>query len=95
MPFQDKKLICKQCGQGFIFTANEQEFYLQRNLKYEPKRCKSCRLLNKRNPDGYNRNYPKQLFDAVCAKCGEETQVPFKPVSGRPVYCKSCYQLMK
>jgi CspA family cold shock protein len=28
----------------------------------------------------------------VCASCGAETQVPFLPVAGRPVYCKDCYE---
>jgi len=95
MSFQDKNLVCKACGQQFIFTANEQEFYLQKGLTYEPKRCKSCRTLKKTNQGGYGRNYPKQLFDAICAKCGRNTQVPFEPVPGRSIYCKQCYQLIK
>ena len=31
-------------------------------------------------------------FTATCSNCGAETQVPFQPVSGRPVYCRNCYQ---
>jgi CxxC-x17-CxxC domain-containing protein len=30
-------------------------------------------------------------FRAVCAACGEDCQVPFKPVDGRPVYCSFCF----
>ena len=33
----------------------------------------------------------RELFDAVCAKCGKKTTVPFKPRENRPVYCKECY----
>lgn len=40
---------------------------------------------------GFNRG-PRELFDAVCSDCGEETKVPFKPVEDRPVYCRECYQ---
>ena len=28
--YEDKKLVCKECGQEFIFTAGEQEFYAER-----------------------------------------------------------------
>ena len=43
MEFQDKKLVCKDCGQEFIFTAGEQDFYKEKGLENEPKRCKECR----------------------------------------------------
>jgi CxxC-x17-CxxC domain-containing protein len=29
----------------------------------------------------------------VCTTCGVETTVPFKPTQGRPVLCRSCFQL--
>ena len=25
--YEDKTLICKECGEEFVFTAGEQEFY--------------------------------------------------------------------
>jgi CxxC-x17-CxxC domain-containing protein len=34
---------------------------------------------------------PRQMFDAVCSDCGQQTQVPFKPAEGRAVYCRNCY----
>jgi CxxC-x17-CxxC domain-containing protein len=95
MSFRDKTLVCKQCGQQFIFSAREQEFYSQKGLTFEPKRCKDCRSLKKANQSRENKNYPKQLFDAICAKCGIKTQVPFQPVQGRSVYCKQCYQQLR
>jgi len=36
-----------------------------------------------------------ELFSAVCANCGENTSVPFKPDNTRPVYCKKCLSLLK
>jgi len=95
MPFQDKTLVCRQCGQQFIFSVNEQEFYSQKGLTFEPKRCKDCRSLKKANQGRESKNYSKHLFDAICAKCGTKTQVPFQPVQGRPVYCKQCYQQLR
>jgi CxxC-x17-CxxC domain-containing protein len=29
--------------------------------------------------------------DAVCAKCGKNCKVPFKPIGDKPVYCKECF----
>ena len=34
----------------------------------------------------------RELYTAICADCKKETQVPFKPAEGRPVYCRECYQ---
>ncbi len=40
--YEDKKITCKTCGNEFVFTAGEQEFYAQKGLQ-EPKNCKACR----------------------------------------------------
>lgn len=32
-----------------------------------------------------------RLFRAVCADCGRDTEVPFQPRSGRPVFCRDCF----
>ena len=41
--YEDKTLVCKECGNEFIFTAGEQEFYAEKGLVNEPKSCKACR----------------------------------------------------
>lgn len=43
----DKKLICKDCGQEFLFTAGEQEFFKEKGLTSEPVRCPKCRKARK------------------------------------------------
>jgi len=35
--------------------------------------------------------YEKEMHKAVCADCGQECEVPFKPDPSRPVYCRECY----
>jgi len=35
---------------------------------------------------------PREMFDAKCADCGNECQIPFKPKEDRPVYCNECFQ---
>jgi CxxC-x17-CxxC domain-containing protein len=34
---------------------------------------------------------PREMFTATCSACGQETQVPFRPTSGKPVYCSACF----
>ena len=41
--YEDKTLVCKECGNEFVFTAGEQEFYAERGFQNEPQRCKACR----------------------------------------------------
>jgi CxxC-x17-CxxC domain-containing protein len=43
MGFEDRTLTCAQCGAPFVFSAGEQEFFAQRGLASEPRRCAACR----------------------------------------------------
>ena len=89
--YEDKTLVCKDCGKEFVFTAGEQEFYETKGFS-EPIRCKECR--DARKAAGAQKK-PRELFDAVCAECGEPCKVPFQPVDGRPVLCSSCFNKKK
>ncbi len=94
MSFQDKSLQCSDCGATFTFTAEEQEIFQSRGYTNEPKRCPSCRQARKSERPG-NSSYgssSRQMFPAVCAECGKDTEVPFEPRSGRPVYCSDFYR---
>ena len=35
---------------------------------------------------------PREYFAAVCSRCGNQAQVPFKPHMDRPVYCSDCFR---
>ena len=41
--YQDKTLVCKECGAEFVFTAGEQEFYSDYCFENETQRFKSVR----------------------------------------------------
>lgn len=101
------EIVCVGCGTGFEFTEEEQEFYSSKGFQ-PPKKCKPCRDAAKQNRGGgygggsrggygggggggYDRPQ-RQLFDAVCASCGVNTQVPFQPNGTKPVYCRDCYR---
>jgi CxxC-x17-CxxC domain-containing protein len=48
-----------------------------------------------RRQGGFRSFGEREMHKAVCADCGEECEVPFKPQEGRPVYCRNCYQKHK
>lgn len=37
----------------------------------------------------------RTLYSVKCTNCGKDTQVPFEPSGGRPVYCRDCYMQKK
>lgn len=101
MNYDDKTLNCRECGNDFVFTAGEQDFYQQKGLLNQPSRCPQCRANRRGTGGGGNSNHrdrdrdrerpPRQMYSVTCAKCGVETQVPFSPKDDRPVYCSACY----
>jgi len=91
MAFEDKQLVCKDCGATFIFSAGEQEFYAEKGFENEPQRCRECRNARKASRNSGEAK-SREMFRVVCAECGKETEVPFQPTSDRPVYCRECYQ---
>lgn len=88
--YEDKTLVCKDCGNEFVFTAGEQEFYAERGFQNEPQRCKACRDARKQDSRA-----PRKMFVAVCAECGGEAKIPFQPSDDRPVYCSDCFAKKK
>ena len=125
--YTDKTLTCADCGQQFVFTASEQDFYAQRGFS-EPRRCASCRASRKAargsnggggygasSGGGYGSSSygsgggyggggggyaerergPREMFSATCSNCGKEAIVPFRPTSGKPVYCSDCFRSMR
>jgi CxxC-x17-CxxC domain-containing protein len=101
MEFTDRILKCSDCGNEFIFTAGEQLFFYDKQFKNDPKRCKLCKA--KRAGLGRTANANGALTLPLsrtetrtkCSACGVETTVPFKPTQGRPVLCRSCFQLKR
>jgi len=37
----------------------------------------------------------KETHKAICAECGSECEVPFKPDPNRPVFCRECFAKRK
>ena len=102
MLYTDQIIACVDCGTEFPFTAKEQEFYAQKGFTSTPKRCKPCRNARKdqqgsagggARTSSYGDRAPREreMHKVICAGCGVETEVPFKPRGDRPVYCRPCY----
>ena len=102
--YTDKVLTCADCNEEFVFTASEQDFYAQRGFS-DPKRCGACRTARKASRSeggggsggfggGYDRG-PREMFAATCSRCGKETEVPFRPTNGKPVYCSDCFRSVR
>lgn len=84
----DKQLTCRDCGQVFLFTIGEQEFFTSRGFENTPGHCPACRLVRRERRSGMGE---RTKHDVTCAACGSATQVPFLPTQGRPVYCGDCF----
>jgi len=95
--FEDKSIQCSDCGNTFLFTSEEQEFFASKGYAHDPKRCPDCRQARKAERFGSGSYYraPREMFPAVCAECGKDTEVPFKPREDRPVYCSDCYSKVR
>jgi CxxC-x17-CxxC domain-containing protein len=102
MTFQEETLICSECGASFPFTVQDQERFAGMEFTNEPKRCSWCRAVRKiqlnkelNGSGSYSYRPQRQFFPATCAQCGRNTQVPFQPRGGKPVYCSACYNKVK
>jgi len=89
MVYEDEQLVCADCGNTFLFTGSDQEYYASKDFQ-KPKRCPTCR--EQRRSGNGNSRPPREMYATTCSRCGKEAQVPFVPRLDRPVYCSECYQ---
>jgi CxxC-x17-CxxC domain-containing protein len=103
MQFVDRLLKCSDCGNDFVFTAGEQIFFYDKQFKNDPKRCKLCkakraglgRAASAGSATAAALPFSRTETRTLCSACGIETTVPFKPTQGRPVLCRSCFQMKR
>lgn len=84
----DQQIQCMECGQTFVFSSEDQDYHAQKGYS-APKRCMVCREKRRQDKSSHRE---RQMYKVTCDACGCETEVPFKPSSDKPVYCRDCYQ---
>ena len=85
----DTTLTCRDCGQTFVFTSGEQDFYASRGFS-EPSRCADCRAARKSQRDSgggsYNSYGPSSGGGGYSSGGGREAREMFSAT------CSSCGQ---
>jgi len=53
---------------------------------------RSSKPFERREGPRSGRGFSQETFEAVCAKCGQKCDLPFKPRGDKPVYCRDCFR---
>jgi CxxC-x17-CxxC domain-containing protein len=107
--FADKVLTCRDCGQSFVFTVGEQEFFASRGFTNDPSRCRDCRSARRGSAGGGSYGSgggysgggygggrrDREMFSVTCSSCGNDALVPFQPRGDKPVYCSDCFSKVR
>jgi CxxC-x17-CxxC domain-containing protein len=84
---QDRELVCQDCNQTWTFTAEEQQWMIDRGFLNEPKRCKACRQAR--------RDKSRGEYQIICSQCGKADAVNFLPRDDSDILCHECYRNKK
>ena len=88
--FEDKTLVCRDCGKEFVFTASEQQFFADKGFQNDPTRCHECRVA-RRNRENPNRA-ERQMYEVICDGCGckiEKIRLKALPFAKTCIRCQS------
>ena len=88
------KAVCSECGSECEIPFEPKEG--------RPVKCNDCfrkgrprndeRGFSGRGSGRFDRNRKRDV-EVVCAECGKNTTVPFKPTpGGKPVLCRDCFR---
>ena len=96
---EGRTVLCAEipCAAGdAVWTAGEQLFFRDKELKNPPKHCKSCKKAKNIRLEAIELarttgQRHRIEVSANCARCETTTTVPVYPCQGRPVYCRACY----
>ncbi|MEK6984922.1 MAG: CxxC-x17-CxxC domain-containing protein [Candidatus Thermoplasmatota archaeon] len=96
-PRQDFDVVCGECGKQTTVPFKPSGT--------RPVLCRDCFAKNRpAGPRSFGDRPPRSggfggaggadrpMFDTTCTRCGQATQVPFKPTAGRDVFCRDCFR---
>ena len=76
--YEDETLVCRDCGQEFVFSASEQAFFAEKGFMNKPSRCPKCRAA-RRAQNGNGSSAPRQMYDVA-----RPPRCPSSPVATVP-----------
>lgn len=85
--FKDVNLICKECGNAFLFTAKEQRFYVKQGFEHVPTRCNDCRLAARER-----RDRGQEYVAIKCKITGKVGRIPFTPDDPDDAYTAEAFE---
>ncbi len=96
MQFEDKKLVCRDCGVQFVWTAGEQEFFSKKGFTNIPSRCPECRKKNRNKKDKPTQNQKFETSDnptiIKCKNCQKPATVNFAVKNPNDILCAGCFE---
>jgi CxxC-x17-CxxC domain-containing protein len=84
---QQHKVICSKCKKETTVPFKP--------TGTKPVYCRECFQDQKPNRDFRQSNKQsrtQQPHQVMCASCGKDTTVPFRPTGVKPVYCRECFE---
>jgi len=90
------EVICDDCGRKCkvpFKPSNDKPIYCSdcfENHRDSDRGGRDDRRSGGRRDDRRSRD--REMFDAVCDKCGKPCKLPFKPSPDKPVYCEDCFR---
>ncbi|MBD3359627.1 MAG: hypothetical protein GF365_02890 [Candidatus Buchananbacteria bacterium] len=78
---------CAECGVKFelpFIPTSDKPVYCNNCFKNKKNQGRSDNRRDRNRKD-------RQMFTAICDKCGKKAQVPFKPSGDKPIYCDDCF----
>lgn len=92
MSYQDKTLICRDCGKEFTWTAGEQEFFASKGFDKPPIRCIDCRKKKKTQQKTVSAPVEKEMHIITCTNCNKQTEIDFRPRNPEGILCAECFK---
>jgi CxxC-x17-CxxC domain-containing protein len=87
---EDQTITCKDCGNDFVFTAQDQKYYAENGFKNVPTRCLNCRKQMREKKE-----LTEPRFSIECSKCHKKSDVPFEASDQTPIFCQNCFEEIK
>jgi CxxC-x17-CxxC domain-containing protein len=82
--------VCDDCGKDCkvpFKPSGDKPIYCSRCFeKYDEKGGDNKPRRNSR------RGNDRDMYSAVCDKCGKNCKVPFRPSNDKPIYCSDCFE---